>query len=203
MAEHLISFSAIVDVGTDKAEEISIDIERLINEWVTGAIVQANTVTQIESKDFYPGMDIAVAKDLLGEKLGSGEIASCPVCERTAKVYKRTIHSTMAASLIKLHNEYGQQWCRPIDVVGKDSPDLVKTRWWGLMEPQGGRRDDGSDRVGIWRLTGNGVAFVNGLYTVKKYVHVYDNRPLRTSGIEVGIEECLGKKFNYKELMTS
>lgn len=153
--------------------------------------------------EFNDEMTLEEAQELLGEKLAAGAVVTCPCCERVAKVYKRTIHKTMAASLIRLYKECGRDWCRPIDVVGKDSPDLVKTRWWGLMEAQEGRREDGSDRVGVWRITSVGEDFIKMKLTVPKYSHVYDNRMLRNSGKFVSIKECLGEKFNYSDLMAA
>lgn len=153
--------------------------------------------------EFSDDMTLEAAQELLGEKLAAGEVTSCPCCERTAKVYKRTIHTTMARSLIEIYTVAGMGWCRPIDIVGKNSPDLVKTRWWGLMMPLEGRREDGSDRVGQWRITADGQEFINAKMSVPKYAHVYDNRKLRLSGPQVTIQDCLGEKFNYNDLMNS
>ena len=51
---------------------------------------------------------IAEAQDELFENLKEGAI--CPVCDRLAKIYKRTIHATMAKELISIYKIAGHDW---------------------------------------------------------------------------------------------
>jgi len=143
------------------------------------------------------------ARTWLRDHLEEGE--RCPCCERTAKVYKRTIHTTMARNLIRAYRAHYQAPFRPIDLLGATSPDFVKLRYWDLLvevDPET-VRDDGSPRTGRWSITNSGIAFIRDAVKVPKYAHIYDGRRLKHSGDPVGIRDCLGQKFSYAALMNA
>lgn len=147
-----------------------------------------------------PETTIAQAKAWLRARLDDGE--ECPVCTQFAKVYQRRIHRTMARYLIAMYREApGGSYVDVMRLAGKDSPDLVKTRYWGLLEAMPGEREDGSNRLGWWRLTDAGRAFVEGAITVPKYARLYDGRCLGFDGEGVTIRDALGARFNYDDLM--
>ena len=73
--------------------------------------------------------------------------------------------------------------------------------YWGLMEQADGQREDGSNRVGWWRLTMLGQEFVMRRTTVPQYARVYNGRCLGLVGDPVDIRTALGTKFNYDDLM--
>lgn len=153
---------------------------------------------------FNDSMTIAEAKVILRPLADTTEGHPCPLCRQLVKIYKRTIYATVARDLIALARHGGWEargWVHVQDKIGKSSPDLVKTRWWGLVERQEGTREDGSSRVGLWRMTENGLAFVRGSHKVLKYAKVYDNRVLGYDGPHVSIQDCLGRKFSYNDLM--
>lgn len=143
---------------------------------------------------------IAEAQQWLAERITTG--ARCPCCNQYTRVYRRQINSGMARSLIAmyLHGPQGQ-WVHLPTQVGARSREEGKLRYWGLVEEQVAVREDGG-RAGYWRLTDAGRQWVTGQTTVPKYVIVYNNTVLRTSGGPVHITDALGKKFNYNELMT-
>lgn len=145
-------------------------------------------------------MTIAEARPAL-RSMAEAEGHNCPVCDQLAKVYRRAIHATMARELIRLYRVYGQGWCKPIEVCGAKASDVVKLRYWGLLEKQEGRREDGSDRVGLWRITDRGIGFVTGAGLVQKYALIYNGECEGHEGDYIGIRTALGKKFNYDDLM--
>ena len=79
--------------------------------------------------------------------------------------------------------------------------DGTKAKYWGLIVPMPGQRDDGSTCNGWWRLTRRGRAFVRGWIKVPKYAHIYNDEKLWLSGPRWTIRDALGTKFNYRELM--
>ncbi len=147
---------------------------------------------------FYDEMTLAQARDLLRELVVEG--VHCPCCTRYAKVYKRTINSGMAQSLIVMYRTNGLQWQHVPTTVGRSSAEEGKLAYWGLIEGEIERRPDGG-RPGVWRVTEKGKSFLECWTTVKKYATVYDGRVLDISGPEISIVDALGKKFNYRELM--
>lgn len=149
-------------------------------------------------------LDISLreAQDQLRERLVEGDAVACPCCSQTAKIYKRTIFSTMARHAITLYrtpsNDNG--WLHLPSALGSNDGSAAKLAYWGLLEEHDGKREDGG-RPGLWRLTDLGKEFVIGRLTVPKYAHTFNGRVLKLDGPPVGIWDCLGDKFNYNELM--
>jgi len=79
-----------------------------------------------------------------------------------------------------------------------DFPYLVH---YGLLEKMVGERVDGSKRNGFYKLTEKGRQFVLKQITVPKTFIIYNGKCEGFEGREIGIEEALGKKFDYRELM--
>lgn len=149
-----------------------------------------------------PTMTLAQARALLREQVEDG--ATCPCCTQYAKVYRRKITSLIARTLIAMHNAAGDDWVHVPSLVGHQGGDGAKARYWGLTEEAEGTRDDGSHRVGWWRLTPLGTAFVLGQARVPKYVRTYDGRLLSVvDGERIDIFDALGNRFDYRELMQS
>lgn len=143
---------------------------------------------------------IQAGKDWLRNMVYAGG-ARCPLCEQHAKVYKRTINSGQAQSLIRIHRMVGQGWIH-VSLIGAKSREEGKLAYWGLLEEQIGSGHHGG-RAGYWRLTQLGEQFVKGQAFVAKYALVYNGRCLGFEGGAISIQDALGKDFDYNELMRS
>ena len=129
------------------------------------------------------------------------EGVTCPCCDQLAKVYRRPINSGMAVSLITMYRTARQEWQHIPTTIGGKSREEGKLRYWSLVEEQRTvKRDDGG-RAGFWRVTDLGAAFVLGRVTVPKYARIYNKVCLALEGEQVTIQDALGTKFNYMELM--
>lgn len=145
-------------------------------------------------------------RDELRAELMAGEAVCCPACTQLAKIYKRTIHATMARVLILMHRHGGdaEGWIQVPTLLTEHKirlGDESKLACWDLIERFEGVREDGSKNVGIWRVTDKGRAFVRAEIVLPKYAHLYDGRVLGHSGDFVSIGDCLGDRFDYAELM--
>ena len=162
------------------------------------------------------GYSLREAKIWLEERVNA-EGAICPCCNQFAKIYKRTINSSMAYALILIERQFakGQDlepegWLHvptfltrvKAGVAGRGG-DWAKLVYWGILEKRVALRDDGSARVGHYKLPPLGVEFVHGKTSVPKFAHVYNGKALKLSGKDIFIQEALSKsnKFNYNELM--
>lgn len=126
----------------------------------------------------------------------------CPCCTQFAKVYRRTIHSTMARDLCVMYRAEGDGWFH-IRNVGYSAGDFAKLAYWGLVEESTEPRDDTGGRAGYWRVTPKGAAFVAGRLRVPKRAHIYNGRCLGFDDSKmVGVRDALGKRFDFEELMT-
>lgn len=153
--------------------------------------------------EFPPDMPLGDARNRLAKKARRG--AECPCCTQEVKEYRRPIHSGIARALIEMYKAGGTDWIYKPDVLrgkGSASRDESIARYWGLIEEESKRRPDGG-RAGYWRVTELGRDFVLGRVRIPKYAHIYNKECKKLSGELVSIRDCLGKKFDYRELMES
>ncbi len=128
--------------------------------------------------------------------------ARCPACDQIAKVYRRRLNAGMAASLIAMYQAGGTDFVHIPTAVGSRSREEGKLRYWRLVEEQLTVRPDGG-RAGYWRVTRLGKLFVLGRVSVPEYALVYDSKCLGLEGRQVRIQDCLGNRFDYRELMSA
>jgi len=159
-------------------------------------------------------LSLAEAKAWLRDAFKRDIPTNCPCCNQLVKRYYRNLSAGMAVGLIILaqhdlahpgewvHMErLFAQWRNlpPTTVAGGD---VAKLKYWGLIEPKTGTREDGSPRVGFYRITDLGRDFVFQGAVVPAQVVLYDGKFLCYRGERlIGIREALGSKFDYQQLM--
>ena len=138
----------------------------------------------------------------------------CPCCGQFVKEYRRKLNSTMARWLIELcrrteapdsRDQYlsvSDEWSLAIN---RGTGDVAKLAYWGLIEDKPKDPDDDTRRTsGLWKPTDLGRKFAWGMVRVPSHVLVYNGNARPDDSAElVGIQDCLGSKFNYRELMQS
>lgn len=158
----------------------------------------------------YDGTDLEGARLFVQQNLRDG--VTCPACGQLCKIYKRKINSTMALALVLIYQYFKTHpradWLHVAAFLVKvkhDSSiaggDVVKLRYWGLLERAAGERPDGSDRIGRYKITDLGKQFVEGRVAVPMHVYLYNQSLLRLSEEMTTIRDALGQKFKYDELM--
>lgn len=158
----------------------------------------------------FEGDSLEEAKQFVQANLKRGTV--CPCCGQHAKVYRRTINSTMARALMLIYQHLQKHptpdWIHVssflVHAKGDSSiagGDVVKLRFWGLLERAVGVRPDGSNRIGEYKLTDLGRRFVEGAATVPSYVLLFNQELLGISPDMISIQDALGQAFNYAELM--
>jgi hypothetical protein len=115
-------------------------------------------------------------------------------------VYRRKLNSRMARAAIRIYRSHGIDGWVHLPSVAGDGCEGGKLRYWGLLIEEPELREDGG-RSGWWRLTSPGLQFVRREMRVPKYARIYDSRCLGLVGEPVDIVDCLGEKFDYRELM--
>jgi hypothetical protein len=150
---------------------------------------------------FRDDMSLGEARDTLRDLVEDGH--ECPCCRQFARIYRRSIHASMASALVKLHQAAPVgTWLTIADhLEHRELADAGKLAYWNLIAPDLETRDDGSARTGVWKVTAHGAAFVRGEIEVPRYARVYAQRCLGLVGPYVSIRFCLGKAFDYDELM--
>lgn len=155
---------------------------------------------------------IQEGKDYLRQNWQSTSGAICPCCKQTVKLYRRKLNAQMAYSLILIYRHYVNNpqtvWLDLNDFlltrgVNSGESNAALLRHWGLIERKPELKQDGN-RAGLYSITTAGRLFVESKVRVKKYTYFYNNKIYRPDLLDtetIGIQEALGSKFNYSELM--
>jgi len=132
----------------------------------------------------------------------------CPCCGQHVQVYKRHLNYSMAHVLFLLYEYFTHHegWLHvPSYLNGKGvaarGGDWAKLAHWGLIVRSGEERQDGSARVGKWRITSKGERFMEKAISVPAYYLSYNNTILGWAERQLYVDEALRKAFDYCELM--
>lgn len=162
-----------------------------------------------------PRASLEDAKRWLRSRFKKG--ATCPCCQQFVKLYRRPLNKSMAYVLCLISCYYRgdvvDEWLHVPSYIAEmvaDNPrraaavrgDWAKLKLWGLIEEKPGKREDGSPRVGYYRITPLGRRFVNREIKVPAHVFIYNGEPLRRMvSEEITIVDALGTDFSYEEIM--
>lgn len=135
------------------------------------------------------------------DRLETGELFRCIVCNQHSKIYDRKIFTTMARHLIVAYRKHGTDWFMKNRTIKDQSGNWGKLALWGLIEEDTRRKEDGG-RSGQWRVTELGERFALGLVRVPRTIRTY-NAEIWEVILDptVSIQDALGDEFNYNELM--
>ena len=140
-------------------------------------------------------------KDFLKENWEKG--TTCPCCTQNVKLYKVKLKASMVLVLIDFYKMRDKNWIHPIKELRTINGDYAKLRHWGFLEKNTDNSNPNTKASGLWRITKQGEAFIEGTFWVAEKVRLFNNKFYGFEGKGVGIKETLGNKFNYKELMNS
>ena len=162
------------------------------------------------------GTTLGAVKQVIREHFDAGEEIGCPACGQLVKRYRRALSAGMAYGLVllarydemhpgefvHLESHFARMTSAhraPATVVA--GGDVTKLRYWGLIEPMPGKREDGSGRLGYYRITDAGRDFVYMGTAVPSHVFLYNQKVLGWERSRVNLREALGKRFDYDDLM--
>ena len=130
----------------------------------------------------------------------------CECCGRLMKLYRRSINSNMALTLIHLYKSGNRDWVHVEKFLQENghprSGDFHKLVLFGLLDKFEGERLDGSQRNGFYRLNGRSLLFVESKLTVQKTAKILNGTFKGFEGAQVSIKDCLDQKFDYQALMS-
>ena len=130
----------------------------------------------------------------------------CPCCDRWGKIYRRNLNASMARALMWLVQapDRGDGW---VHVPSTAPAWMLRTQQlptlhlWSLVE--GAPANTKLASSGLWKPTAKGIAFALKTASVQKYVYVYNNVAVDSSGEEIWITDALGDKYNYETIMAN
>lgn len=125
----------------------------------------------------------------------------CPCCDRHIKVYARRVTRVLVEFLRALYRmrAFGINPHRFVEVsaeLGKDMArgDYSKLAYWNLIEQH-------PEHTGLWRVTPEGVAFLNGSLRIPVHAFVLRNEVLGYSDDTVDVSQAFGSAFSLDEVM--
>lgn len=144
----------------------------------------------------------AILKADVKSKLLEG--SECPVCTQFVKLYPIKIPATGVRDLIRLYRLFDGDfdgYFHINDFGDLTSRSFAKLAHWGLIEAE--MNEDKSKRTsGMWTITPKGVQFVEGDANVPERAYIFDSSARTFGNKQVSVQEALGNKFDYEELMT-
>jgi len=146
------------------------------------------------------------ARQYVAEQASKPKGCVCPCCNQNAKVYRRSLNSTMARGLIWLYqlDPEGKMWTD----VPKQGPKWLVSKGgtfallahWGLIETA--ENFDKSKRTsGMWRITPLGRQFVERRVQLPSHVYLYAGKVQHFDLRKIYIDAALGTRFNYDQMM--
>ncbi len=141
--------------------------------------------------------------DVLDTKAASGYYCSC--CGQFVKEYSRKFNSNMAFALLFLYRNQHKGFIHleneMIAAGHQRCGDASYLRHYGFITASDEPRLDKSKRNGLYRITGIGIMFCEGKLKAAAKFKIQNNTFKGFEGEEITIQQALGSKFNYQELM--
>ena len=177
--------------------------------------VEAQAVlAEVIRKIGVPGASGAELQAALYEELKHyGVHASCKVCGQTTATYRRPLGESQAATLCAWYANWpDMNYHRLIELYRKcpklptiQGGDFAKLRWWGFIRehPVDKFKED-KKHSGTWKITQDGVDWVNRKIKVPPAVYTYNNHVLGDDADQskwVTVTDCIGRKFSYLALI--
>jgi len=147
--------------------------------------------------------EVEIVHQQFFEKLKSGKSIICPCCERSARIWKRKINTSMARAIIALsiHGDDPVHLFRFLVARKIQHSDAPLLRHWELISELQGEREDGNPRNGHYFITQKGHDFARSRISVPRYIFLYNDSVRGFSDEKIEIQGALGSKFNYEELL--
>jgi len=150
-------------------------------------------------------MTLEEAKRIVREKAEDPKGTICPCCSKLVKVYRRRLHQEMALFLFKLFRRH-QLYPRFYTMLelypesNKAASDGSYLPHWGLVEKSDGVNTADAP-AGLYKMTDKGIQFLHNQEYVPSHVHLLNNRVVGWSDSRTNVQQALGIKFKYDELL--
>lgn len=157
----------------------------------------------------FPKSDAKFVMDVREDVLRAvedGDTVTCPCCQQGAAPWPRTMYVSVVKALIRLYRlskgRHGTYFHVQKDLQSNAGGDFSKlTLGHGLTRVKNTRTAD-ENALGMYCLTAKGKLFVEKKISLPKYIVFYNGEIVgRPTQPKVNIEDCLGKKFSYQELL--
>lgn len=158
-------------------------------------VVEGSELEPLSGTSWPLDSPLGSVREHLRESISEG--TTCPACSQTVKTYRWTLYSSAAYCLGLFYHLGGtEEYTHMRDLRKAPTNSPAHLAHWGLVAPE-------PNRTGRWCVTTEGEAFLLRQLRVRKHAHVYNGRVLRMSGGWISIDDALGKKFSYTEMLNT
>lgn len=130
----------------------------------------------------------------------------CECCGQFIKLYSRHFNCNMGLALIYLYKNRDKGFIHLENSMVADGfkrcGDASYMLHYYLIEAMPEKRKDKSPRNGHYRISGRGILFVEGNMKVQERFLTFNNKCEGFEGEEITIQQALGKRFSFEELMS-
>lgn len=130
---------------------------------------------------------ISEAKQYLRDKYLNKEEAICPCCNSEIVVRKESLSKGLVSTLVKFYMEcrlYGTD-----ELHLQDETDLTKNQYNNFQKLQYFHLVVKTNRTGVWKITREGIDFIEAQTMIAKNVYVFRNRIVETDGPMVTLSD--------------
>ena len=119
------------------------------------------------------------------------------------KVYRRRMAGAAIRNLIRLASAYVRD---PVPIsmnkaLGSVGRDETRLRHWGLIREIVVDAPDGNPRSGLYCVTPLAFDFIHRRTKLRSHIVTQGGNLIGYDGDQIGIEEAVGKNFDYRALM--
>lgn len=154
------------------------------------------------------GMSLEAYQERIYRRAFERGDSRCAVCSSRAKVERRRITGSMAATMAWLCREYrdnGGKWVH-LDEMSKRFSFALKNKEWSILErwvvddvpllqrPEG--EDSKTTSKGFWKPSPAAYDLVEGRISVPRYVYSYKNQVLGYSSAQDAITDIVNNQFD-------
>jgi hypothetical protein len=193
-----------VESGKMKQAQADKELEGMRGVLLTLEAAQRETKRRLNPDVPSDDWRIVEVRDYLRRNAEQG--VQCPSCKQNVQIQTYSFTRSCARNLIAIYRyekQSGEEW---IDVPAVLKPqglargnDSAMLAWWDLVES----RDGLAARTGIYRLTDQGRAFVEGKIRIRKFVRRYNAKSLKCNDeTTITISDALGEAFDFSAFLS-
>lgn len=147
-------------------------------------------------------------KNYLREHYHKG--VECPACSGFVRLYKRSFNASMAYALLLMYRHrivqsmdfvHVENLLKRVAVSKNLRGDFHKAVHWSLLEAKKETHTNGSKRNGYYRLSPDGIKFVEGELSIPSHILIYNGKVQGFSAKKVFFKDVMKTKFDFVELM--
>lgn len=144
---------------------------------------------------------LAAARRDFWQQIETKEGGVCPCCDRYGKIQPTPFGIAQAKGLMFFY-KHGPGYVEAQRIGNRAmlrANSHAKAKHWGMLEEKPNDDDPSKNRLGVWKITERGVAFLRGVITIPSHAMLYNRQCFGFSDTPITIHDALGVAFDFAE----